>query len=131
MKKKYKFVIYYIYIYNMEKRLTDPKTMVYAIKESVNIIKNYILQDDIVILKKLNFEQFKINVKNKFKIFNENYPHIINLIIKDSDLGMLDIMLSNIENLNNSKNVDKDLHDIRFDIGQKLHETYIESKIKN
>ena len=115
----------------MEERLTNSNTMVEAIKQLIPVIKRYIKQKHIIILKNNNFEEYKRNIQQKFKTFNEFYPHIISLIIKNENLDMLDYMLESINNLNQSQNVEEDLHNIRFDIGHKLHDIYVKSKVNN
>ena len=95
------------------------------IKNYKYTILNYIYKYNLKDLQKNNYTEYCNHLKNKFPIFYDQYPSVFNMIITYDDLSMLDIMLDNINKLNKSNNVEKDLLNIRNEMGNQLHDKYV------
>ena len=113
----------------MSNILNDPKLMTQVIRTYKSIILEYINQSEMIELKNENFTLYQEAIYNRFKEFKFQYPKILDVLISGQDTNMLDVMLSSIDYLNKSNNVDDDLREIRNALGQQLHNTYVKDKI--
>ena len=96
------------------------------------LIKEYINQDFMIKMRDDDKQGFKKHMYGKFQEFRENYPKLFDMMIfkEEESNKMLDTMLSSIDFLNKSDNVEEDLVKIRYALASKLDDVYINPKIK-
>ena len=99
------------------------------IRKYKNLIIQYIQTPEIINMKNNNFNEFKKHMYDNFVEFRYNYPIVFDILISGQNIEMLDVMLNNLDDLNNSADFDNDLKKIRFSLGEKLHDIYVKDKI--
>lgn len=72
-----------------------------AINNTVNLIREYIKQPEIIAMKEKNVEEFKNHMKSLFSEFAGVQPALFEITIMGEDTSMLDIILKGL--IKNSK----------------------------
>ena len=109
--------------------MTTKKSLKEVILESKKTIIEYINQDDMILLKNTDKDKYLITIYNKFSIFRDKYPFLLDKIISGENDELLNMMLDNILILENSSNVEDDLLNIRNKMADTLHNQYVKDKI--
>ena len=96
----------------------------------INLILKYINKQDIINLKNNNFNDFKSHIYNKFPLFKQNYPYLLDLLISGKDLSILNTMLNNIDRIDNADDKEKELKIVRNEMANLLNDKYIKPYVK-
>ena len=96
------------------------------ILQYVTIIQTKMNSDDMKFLKQFHPVEYETVLNNFVPKFKEEYPFLFKMIINGGDLAILNTFLNNITDIDNGN---KSLNDARNELGQMLHEKYIDSKL--
>jgi len=96
----------------------------------IDLILKYIKKENIQELKNNNFNDYKSHIYNKFPLFKQNYPYLLDLLISDKDLSILNTMLLNIDRIDNSVDKEKELKTVRYEMANLLNDKYIKPHVK-
>jgi len=92
------------------------------IKSYVQVLKNTTNTDYFINLKNTNYEMYENELRNLVPKFYDGYPFLFRKIIKGEDDNFLNIMLSNINDIENGE---KTLDNVRDYLGNLLHNHYV------
>ncbi len=98
------------------------------IKKYVELLQLKMNTDEMKFRKKFHFEEYTQKLAEYVPKFYDEYPHLFKMIISGADLEILDIFLDNITDIDNGK---KTLTDARSDLGNLLHNKYVDNKLKS
>ncbi len=96
----------------------------------INLILKYLDKDHIKDLKNNNHNDFKSHIYNKFPLFKQNYPYLLDLLISGKDISILYTMLNNIDRIDKSDNKEDELKTVRYEMANLLHNKYVKPHIK-
>jgi len=96
----------------------------------INLILKYLHKDNIIDLKTNNPNEFKSHIYNKFPLFKQNYPYLLDLLISDKDLSILNTMLTNIDRIDKADDKEFELKNVRYEMAHLLNDKYIKPHIK-
>lgn len=113
---------------NLNKDITNPKLMCNAIRSYVDLILKYINNEEIKQLKETDEAKYKQLLNFRFKEFISEYPVLFKCVVNGQNIEMLELMLKGIEHLNDAP---EDLETVRYALGQKLHDIYVEPSLNN
>lgn len=98
------------------------------IKDLVEKVKIFINTPEMIKLKEDNYVLYDAKVQKEFEKFHDEYPTLLKIIAKGSDLAFLDKMLNMITKINNNE-IEK--MDGEKQLGEELAEQYIYPVIKD
>jgi hypothetical protein len=101
---------------------TNNNSFKILIKQYVSLLQAKMESNDMKLLKETNPDEYKQKLDNYVPKFREEYPFLYRMIINNNDLSMLDTFLNNIADIDNGN---KTLNDARNDLGQILHDKYV------
>jgi hypothetical protein len=85
------------------------------------------VQEFIETIKDKNLMNRELAVADRFPDFWKNYPFLVKKLVKDNqDLGMLELMLSKIDKINNNET---SMAAVEYDLGNKLADKYLKPVI--
>ena len=102
------------------------KEQIAKIKETINMIQQFMKIPEIYKLQKLDYDLYHAKLKEIFPSFVENYSSLFELVIKGSDLSVLDYMFNTMQKIS-SGSVDQENEEKK--LGDYLAEKYVKSKI--
>ena len=82
-------------------------------------------------MKKSNYKQYEKHMYNKFKEFKLNFPIIFDMLISDKNNNLLETMMNHLDNIIDSDNIQDDINNIRYKLGNELHNTFVKDKLNN
>lgn len=91
----------------------DTKEEISTLKETVQLIKNYVELPEMILLKEKNVTKYKEFLFGVFPVFAETYPVLFDMIISGRNTNFLDSMLESLIKIAcdgaNPKEVEKSL----------------------
>jgi len=95
------------------------------INQYVELLQAKMNTDDMKFLKQFYPDEYKTRLDNYVPQFREEYPFLYRMIINNNDLTILNIYLDNLTDIDDGK---KTLNEARDDLGNLLHNKYINNK---
>jgi hypothetical protein len=92
------------------------------VRKQIKSIKAWMQTEDGLKYKETGYANFKNEASKVFSKFAEDYPTVLDLVLKEDDLGILNQMLDMIEKINTRK-IDK--LDGEKIIGERLADEYL------
>lgn len=101
---------------------TNNESFKKIILQYVELLQAKMNTDEMKFLKEFHTDEYKQKLDNYVPEFKLEYPFLYKTIINGSDLTILNTFLDNIADIDNGK---KTLNEVRNDLGQMLHDKYI------
>jgi len=101
---------------------TNKNSFNIIITQYVKLLQTKMNTDEMKILKEINPDEYKQKLDNYVPQFKLEYPFLYRMIIANNDLTILDTFLNNMSDIDNGT---KTLNEVRNDMGQMLHEKYV------
>lgn len=92
------------------------------VRKEIKLIKAWMQTEEGLKHRESGFANFKNEASKVFSKFAEDYPTVLDLVLKEDDLGILNQMLDMIEKINNKKIGKLDGEKI---IGERLADEYL------
>lgn len=102
--------------------MTNNESFKKIILQYVELLQAKMNTDEMKFLKEFHYDEYKQKLDNYVPEFKLEYPFLYKNIINGSDLTILNTFLDNIADIDNGK---KTLNEVRNDLGQMLHDKYI------
>jgi hypothetical protein len=96
----------------------------------INLINKYLNKQDMIELKNNNINELRLHIYDKFPLFKQNYPYLLDLLISGKDLSILNTMLNNIDRIDNANDKEKELQTVRYEMANLLNDKYVKPYIK-
>lgn len=107
--------------------MDDADKEIYVIRKTAKMIQAFVKTEEMQKLKrKKGYQEYKNHLIKIFPSFYEDFETLFNMIIDEKDVTFLDNMLQGLEAINHGKSREE----VEKDIGEKLANKYVFSKIR-